>query len=72
LPGIDGYEVLKQMKNNSSDDIKKIPVIILSNLGQRDDVEKGINLGAVDFLIKAHFTPGEIIDKIKQVLEGKK
>ena len=72
LPGIDGFEVLKQMKSHSSDAIKKIPVIILSNLGQRDDVERGINLGAIDFLIKAHFTPGEIIDKIKQVLKEKK
>jgi DNA-binding response OmpR family regulator len=72
LPGIDGFEVLKQIKSHSSDAVKKIPVIILSNLGQRDDVEKGINLGAIDFLIKAHFTPGEIIDKIKQVLKEKK
>ncbi|OGZ33686.1 MAG: hypothetical protein A2Y98_01525 [Candidatus Portnoybacteria bacterium RBG_19FT_COMBO_36_7] len=72
LPGIDGFEVLKQVKSNSSDEIKNIPVIILSNLGQQDDVKKGINLGAVDFLIKAHFTPSEIIDKIKQVLKEKK
>jgi CheY-like chemotaxis protein len=71
LPGIDGFEVLKQMKSHNSDSIRKIPVIILSNLGQRDDVEKGINLGAIDFLIKAHFTPGEIIEKIKQVLKEK-
>jgi DNA-binding response OmpR family regulator len=68
LPGIDGFEVLKQIKSDSSDSVKKIPVIILSNLGQRDDVERGINLGAVDFLIKAHFTPGEIIEKIKVIL----
>ncbi|MFH0852241.1 MAG: response regulator [bacterium] len=71
LPGIDGFEVLKRLKSDVSESIKNIPVIILSNLGQRDDVEKGINLGAVDFLIKAHFTPKEIIDKIKQVLKGK-
>ena len=48
-----------------------VPVIILSNLGQRDDVERGLKLGAVDFLIKAHFTPGEIIEKIEAIL-GKK
>jgi len=72
LPGIDGFEVLKQLKADASENIRQIPVIILSNLGQRDDVEKGINLGAADFLIKAHFTPGEIIEKIKQVLGGKK
>jgi len=71
LPGIDGFEVLKRLKDDISENVKNIPVIILSNLGQRDDVEKGINLGAVDFLIKAHFTPKEIIDKIKQVLKGK-
>jgi len=69
LPGIDGFEVLRQIKSDSSETLRKIPVIILSNLGQRDDVEKGINLGAVDFLVKAHFTPGEIVDKIKEVLK---
>ena len=66
LPGLDGFEVLKQMKQDSA--INKIPVVILSNLGQREEVEKGIGLGAVDYLIKAHFTPGEIISKIKEVL----
>jgi len=44
-------------------------VIILSNLGQKDDIEKGLKLGAVDYLIKAHFTPAEIIDKVKTVLK---
>ena len=67
LPGIDGFEVLSQMKKESN--LISIPVIILSNLGQRDDVEKGLKLGATDYLIKAHFTPGEIIDKIKSVLK---
>ncbi len=67
LPGIDGFEVLVKMKKNSS--ISSTPVIILSNLGQKEDVEKGLKLGAVDYLIKAHFTPGEIIDKIRAVLK---
>lgn len=67
LPGIDGFEVLKKAKENPQ--TAEIPVIVLSNLGQRDDVEKGMGLGAVDFLIKAHFTPREIIDKIKNVLK---
>ncbi len=66
LPGIDGFEVLSQMKEDST--VKSIPVIILSNLGQREDIEKGLKLGAIDYLIKAHFTPGEIIDKIKSIL----
>ena len=67
LPGIDGFEVLSQMKDEPG--LSSIPVIILSNLGQKEDVEKGLKLGAVDYLIKAHFTPGEIIDKIKAVLK---
>ncbi|MBL7142297.1 MAG: response regulator [Candidatus Pacebacteria bacterium] len=67
LPGIDGFEVLTQMKADQN--LASIPVIILSNLGQKEDIEKGLKLGANDFLIKAHFTPGEIIEKIKNVLK---
>ena len=67
LPGIDGFEVLSKMREDPS--LAQIPVIILSNLGQKDDVEKGLKMGAVDYLIKAHFTPGEIIEKIKVVLK---
>jgi len=67
LPGIDGFEVLSQIKEDSS--LAQIPVIILSNLGQKEDVEKGLKLGAIDFLIKAHFTPGEIIEKINSALK---
>lgn len=67
LPGIDGFEVLERMRKDA--DLAKIPVIILSNLGQKEEVERGLSLGAVDYLIKAHFTPREIIDKIKKVLK---
>jgi len=67
LPGIDGFEVLSKKKEDPA--LASIPVIILSNLGQKDDVEKGLKMGAVDYLIKAHFTPGEIIEKIKVVLK---
>jgi DNA-binding response OmpR family regulator len=67
LPGIDGFEVLSQTKEDPA--ISSIPVIILSNLGQKEDIERGLKLGAVDYLIKAHFTPGEIIEKIKNILK---
>jgi len=67
LPGIDGFEVLALKKDDPS--ISGTPVIILSNLGQKEDVEKGLGLGAVDYLIKAHFTPGEIIEKVRNVLK---
>ena len=66
LPGIGGFDVLAKMKEDMA--LADIPVIILSNLGQQEDVDKGMQLGAVDFMIKAHFTPNEIVEKIKQVL----
>lgn len=66
LPGIDGFDVLAKVKEDVQ--TSQIPVIILSNLGQREDIEKGLKLGAADYLIKAHFTPTEIINKIKAVM----
>lgn len=67
LPGIDGFEVLARKRKDP--EISEIPVIILSNLGQKDEIERGFNLGAIDYLIKAHFTPREIIDKITGLLK---
>jgi len=68
LPSLSGFEVLKQVKADARPEINSIPVIILSNLGQEDDIKKGIDLGAKDFLIKAHFTLSEIIGKVKGTL----
>ncbi len=67
LPGMDGFEVLEKVKDDAS--LSSVPVIILSNLGQREEVERGLKLGAVDYMIKAHFTPGEIVEKIKEILK---
>ncbi len=68
LPGIDGFEVLSKIKEDPA--LSSIPVVILSNLGQREEVEKGLKLGAVDYMIKAHFTPGEITEKVKLILNS--
>lgn len=69
LLGIDGYEVLKRLKANTG--LAKMPVIILSNLGQKDEIDRGLKLGAIDFLVKAHLDLDEIMKKIKKVLEEK-
>lgn len=67
MPKLDGFEVLKRLKED--DETKDIPVIMLTNLGQKEDVEKGLAEGAVDYLIKAHFVPAEAVAKIKKVLK---
>ena len=69
LPGIDGYEVLKRIKNDKN--FSKIHVIILSNLGQKEEIERGLELGAKDFIVKAHFDLNRIVEKIDQVLKKK-
>jgi DNA-binding response OmpR family regulator len=66
LPGINGFEVLEKAKKDP--ETASIPVIILSNLGQSEDIERGLKLGAKDFLVKAHFTPQEIVNKLKSIL----
>jgi len=67
LPKIDGWQILKKIR--SDEDLKTIKVILLSNINQRYDVEKGIKLGADKYLIKAFFTPEEVIEEIKKLLE---
>jgi DNA-binding response OmpR family regulator len=67
LPTTDGYEVLSKIKADNT--TKAIPVIILSNLGQQDEINKGMKLGAIDFLVKAQLTPEEIVAKVKTILK---
>ncbi len=66
LPKMSGFDVLQDLKKDPK--TKDIPVILLTNLGQREDVKKGLDLGAVDYLIKAHFMPSEVVEKIKKLL----
>ena len=67
LPGLDGFEVLKRVRAN--DALKETPVIIFSNLGQKEDIERAKGLGANDFLIKANFTLDDVVGKIKSFLK---
>ena len=66
LPKMNGFEVLERLK--ADDKTKDVPVIMLTNLGEKEDAEKGMNLGAAGYMVKAHFTPEEIIEKIKELL----
>lgn len=65
LPGIDGFEVLRQIKSNP--DTKNLPVIILSNLGQESDIKKGQELGAEKFIVKVTLTLDEVVAMVRGV-----
>jgi len=70
MPQMDGFEVLKTIKKDSN--LKDIPVILLTNLGQKENIEDGLKLGADDYVIKAHFTPEEVVGKVEKVLRKSK
>ncbi|OGF22265.1 hypothetical protein A2Y83_02040 [Candidatus Falkowbacteria bacterium RBG_13_39_14] len=69
LPGIGGYEVLMELKKNAV--TNSIPVIILSNFFQKEDVQKFLKAGVKDYLIKSHFMPDEVVKKAKKILASK-
>jgi CheY-like chemotaxis protein len=68
LPKKDGFEILSEIRRTEK--TKNIPVILLTNLGQKPDVERGMSLGANDYIIKAHYTPTEVVDKINKILKA--
>jgi len=67
LPKKNGFEVLETVKQNIK--LNHIPVIILSNLGQGDDIERGRALGADDFLVKSNVKLETVLEKVEQVLQ---
>ena len=67
LPGINGWEILGEIKRKEQ--LKDLKVVILSNLTQKEEVEKGLELGAARYLIKAHYTPSEVVEEVKKILE---
>ncbi len=67
LPKMSGFDVLKEIRKDPK--AKDAKVILLTNLGQREDVTRGLSLGADDYLIKAHFMPSEVVDKIKKLVK---
>ena len=67
LPDMGGFEILEHLK--SDPDTKDIPVIILSNLGGRDEIEKGVALGATSYLIKSNILPHEVAEMVQSQIE---
>lgn len=66
LPNMDGWQVLKQIKNIRG--VEKMKILVLSNLGQKEEVEKGLKLGADKYLIKSDFTPSQVVKQLNKLI----
>jgi two-component system, OmpR family, response regulator VicR len=64
IPNKDGFEILKEIKKNKDPKIKSIPVIMLSNLSNKQDIEEAKKMGAEDYIIKAKIDPKDMVEKI--------
>lgn len=70
MPVMNGLELLKKLKADK--ETKNLPIVLLSNVGEEADINKGLEMGAVAYLVKASYTPKEVVQKIKEVLKGYK
>lgn len=70
LPHLNGWEVLEKIK--ADEKLKNMKVLVLSNFSQKSEVEKGLSFGVTKYLIKAHYTPSEVLQEIKKILENYK
>lgn len=67
LPDLDGWEVLEEIKKDEK--LFGLKIFVLSNLGEKKDIERAQQLGVTKYLIKAHFKPSEVVEEIKKVLK---
>jgi len=70
LPGKSGFEVMEEIKLDPQ--TAKVPVFIISNLGQDTDVQRGEELGAKEYIVKARISIDEIVEKVKNFLSKNK
>lgn len=70
MPKISGFEFLEMAQKQKL--LSGCAVVVLSNLGQKEDIEKGKKLGVNDYVIKANFTPSEVVEKVNNVLKKNK
>ncbi|MCK9344607.1 MAG: response regulator [Candidatus Pacebacteria bacterium] len=69
LPKKNGFDVLKEIRQ--SPEWQLIPVVILSNLGEDSEIKKALELGANDYFVKSQHPIQEVIEKVREYLEGK-
>lgn len=69
LPKKDGFEVLKLLKKDNR--TQEIPIVILTNLEEAEDVERALRLGATTYLVKANYSLEEVVEKVEKALRTK-
>ena len=69
MPAMDGFEFLEVVRTEGL--AEGALVIILSNLGQQEDIDRGLKLGASGYIIKASATPSEVVEKVEETIEKK-
>ena len=70
LPKVSGFELMEKLKNDPS--FQKAPIVVVSNLGQESDIEKGQTLGAVGYFVKAKVSIEELVGHVKEFLTAGK
>jgi len=69
LPKKNGFEVLETIRQDPT--LEKLPVIIISNLGQPSDIDRGKALGVIDYFVKAKLSVDELVNKVKEEIVKK-
>ncbi|MBI5037749.1 MAG: response regulator [Candidatus Kerfeldbacteria bacterium] len=67
MPEMDGFSATRLLKGDP--ETRNIPLLFLTNLGQKEDIIKGMSLDAVDYLVSAHYTPWQVVDRVREVLK---
>ncbi|MFT7506910.1 MAG: CheY-like chemotaxis protein [Acidimicrobiales bacterium] len=68
MPVKSGFEVLAEIQKDKNEDVKKIPILVTSNLGQQSDIDEAMKLGAAGFLIKSNISLKELAEKVQSYL----
>jgi DNA-binding response OmpR family regulator len=68
MPKMSGFDVLRKIKEDEK--LKTIPVILLTNLAGAQDAEKGLELGAVMYLVKSQYNPKQIVEKVEEIIKA--
>jgi len=70
MPEMDGFELIRQLKERKPGG--RYALIVLSNLGQKDDIDRALALGVDGYIVKATATPSEVVAKVKAIFDNKK